>query len=130
MMVYGAGALVTGPFAGRLADPLGHARILKASLWSSGSLLLLLPFAASRPALFVLVFLWAALTQAFWPSAMALLAGLAAPGAAQGRVCPAPALGEPGHGRGPGPGRRHRAPQLHLGVLDGRPHHPRPAPRC
>ncbi len=79
MMVYGAGALVTGPFAGRLADRLGHARILKASLWSSGSLLLLLPFATSRPLLFVLIFLWAALTQAFWPSAMALLADLAAP---------------------------------------------------
>lgn len=79
MMVYGAGALVAGPFAGRLADHLGHARILKASLWTSGSLLLLLPFAASRPALFALIFLWAALTQAFWPSAMALLAGLAAP---------------------------------------------------
>ncbi len=79
MMVYGAGALLTGPFAGRLADALGHARILKASLWSSGALLLLLPFATSRPTLFVLIFLWAALTQAFWPSAMALLAGLAAP---------------------------------------------------
>ena len=79
MMVYGAGALVTGPFAGRLADTLGHARILKASLWSSGGLLLLLPFAASQPALFGLIFLWAALTQAFWPSAMALLTGLAAP---------------------------------------------------
>lgn len=79
MMVYGAGALVVGPFAGRLADTQGHAHILKASLWTSGALLLLLPFATTRPTLLVLIFLWASLTQAFWPSAMALLAGLAAP---------------------------------------------------
>jgi MFS family permease len=79
MMVYGAGALAAGPFAGRLADRLGHVHILKASLWSSGALLLVIPFATSRPTLFALIFLWAALTQAFWPSAMALLADLAPP---------------------------------------------------
>lgn len=79
MMVYGAGALAAGPFAGRLADRLGHVRVLKASLWLSGALMLVLPFAGARPLLFVLIFLWAAFTQAFWPSAMALLADLAAP---------------------------------------------------
>jgi len=79
MMVYGAGALVASPFSGRLADRLGHARVLKASLWASGLLLLILPFATTRPLLFPLIFLWSGLTQAFWPSAMALLTGLAAP---------------------------------------------------
>jgi predicted MFS family arabinose efflux permease len=79
MMVYGAGALVAGPFSGRLADRLGHVRILKASLWSSGLLLLIIPFATTKPLLFALIFLWAGLTQAFWPSAMALLTGLATP---------------------------------------------------
>lgn len=79
MMVYGAGALVAGPFSGRLADRLGHVQVLKASLWSSGALLLVLPFATTKPLLFTLIFLWAGLTQAFWPSAMALLASLAAP---------------------------------------------------
>ncbi|BDU68504.1 MFS transporter [Geothrix oryzae] len=79
MMVYGAGALAAGPFSGRLADRLGHVQVLKASLWSSGTLLLLLPFATARPLLFALIFLWAGLTQAFWPSAMALLADLAPP---------------------------------------------------
>jgi MFS family permease len=53
--------------------------VLKASLWSSGALLLVLPFATTRSLLFALIFLWAALTQAFWPSAMALLTGLAQP---------------------------------------------------
>jgi len=79
MMVYGAGALAAGPFSGRLADRLGHVHVLKASLWSSGALLLLLPFATTKPMLFGLIFLWAGLTQAFWPSAMALLTTLAPP---------------------------------------------------
>ena len=79
MMVYGAGALAVGPFSGRLADQLGHVHVLKASLWTSGALLLVLPFATTRTLLFPLIFLWAGLTQAFWPSAMALLTGLAAP---------------------------------------------------
>ncbi len=79
MMVYGAGALTAGPFSGRLADRLGHVQVLKASLWTSGALLLALPFATTKPLLFSLIFLWAGLTQAFWPSAMALLTGLAPP---------------------------------------------------
>jgi predicted MFS family arabinose efflux permease len=79
MMVYGAGALGAGPFSGRLADRLGHVEVLKTSLWASGALLLVLPFATTRPLLFALIFLWAGFTQAFWPSAMALLTGLAAP---------------------------------------------------
>jgi len=79
MMVYGAGALAAGPFSGRLADRLGHAHVLKASLWSSGALLLVLPYATTKPLLFALIFLWAGLTQAFWPSAMALLTSMARP---------------------------------------------------
>ena len=79
MMAYGAGALVVGPFSGRLADRLGHVHVLKASLWSAGAMLLALPFATTKPLLFALIFLWAGLTQAFWPSSMALLAGLARP---------------------------------------------------
>ncbi|WP_306590151.1 MFS transporter [Geothrix sp. 21YS21S-4] len=79
MMVFGAGALAAGPFSGRLADRLGHGRILKASLWSSGLLLMTLPFARTRPLIFSVIFLWAACSQAFWPSAMALLADLAPP---------------------------------------------------
>lgn len=79
MLVYGAGALVTGPFSGRLADRMGHLRVLKASLWTSGALLMLLPFAGHRWTLYPLIFLWAALSQAFWPSAMALLASVSDP---------------------------------------------------
>ena len=79
MLVYGLGALLAAPVAGRLADRLGHARVLRASLWLSGTALLLLPFVAARPFLYPLIFLWAAFTQAFWPSAMALITSLVAP---------------------------------------------------
>lgn len=79
MMVYGLGCLVASPLAGRLADRLGHARVLQHSLWLSGAALLLLPFASARWLLFPLIFAWAAFTQAFWPSAMALLTTLVAP---------------------------------------------------
>jgi predicted MFS family arabinose efflux permease len=79
MLVYGAGALLTGPFSGRLADRLGHLQVLEGSLWTSGALLMLLPFASGRWLLYPLIFLWAALTQAFWPSAMALLASVSDP---------------------------------------------------
>lgn len=79
MAVYGFGALTASPFAGKLADRLGHARVLRASLWLSGLALLLMPFAGQRVVLYPLIFLWAGFTQAFWPSAMALITGLVAP---------------------------------------------------
>jgi MFS family permease len=79
MMVYGLGCLVAAPFAGRLADRLGHGRILRTSLWLSGVALLVLPFATNRLLLFPLIFAWAAFTQAFWPSSMALISTLVAP---------------------------------------------------
>jgi MFS family permease len=79
MAVYGFGALSAAPFAGKLADRLGHARVLRASLWLSGAALLLMPFVGSRPLLYPLIFLWAGFTQAFWPSAMALITSLVAP---------------------------------------------------
>jgi MFS family permease len=79
MMVYGLGCLVAAPFAGRLADRLGHARVLRSSLWLSGIALLALPFASARWMLFPLIFAWAAFTQAFWPSAMALITTFVAP---------------------------------------------------
>jgi MFS family permease len=79
MLIYGLGCLVAAPFAGRFADRLGHARVLRGSLWWSGLMLMALPFATSRVQLYPLIFLWAAFTQAFWPSAMALIAALVPP---------------------------------------------------
>jgi predicted MFS family arabinose efflux permease len=80
MLVYGAGGLLSAPFSGQLADRVGHSRILRLSLWGSGTMLVLLPLAGDSVLLLPAIFLWAALTQAFWPSSMALLTGLAPPG--------------------------------------------------
>jgi predicted MFS family arabinose efflux permease len=80
LMVYGLGALLTGPLAGWAADRFGHLRVMRMSLWSSGALLVLLPFIQPPWLFHPTVFLWAACTQAFGPSSMALLAGLAGPG--------------------------------------------------
>ncbi|MBI3130274.1 MAG: MFS transporter [Acidobacteria bacterium] len=80
MMVYGLGALTAAPFAGKLADRLGHARVLRASLWLSGGALLVMPLVGNRLLLYPLIFLWAGFTQAFWPSAMALITNLVEPG--------------------------------------------------
>jgi predicted MFS family arabinose efflux permease len=79
MLIYGAGGLLSAPVAGLLADRVGHSRILRISLWGSGALLMVLPFAHGDGALFAAILVWAVLTQAFWPSSMALLAGLAPP---------------------------------------------------
>jgi predicted MFS family arabinose efflux permease len=80
LLGYGIGSLVSAPLAGLVADRVGHGRVLRVSLWGSGVLLMLLPLVKHPAGLLGLVVLWAALTQAFWPSSMALLAGLAGPG--------------------------------------------------
>jgi len=79
MAAYGLGALVTSPFSGRLSDRVGHLRMMKAGLWGSGLALMVLPLVPTRPLLHGLIFLWAAFSQAFWPSSLALLAEVADP---------------------------------------------------
>ncbi len=80
LLVYGAGALVTAPFSGRLADGWGPLRVLRASLWASGGAMMLIPFVRDGWALHLLILAWGAFTQAFSPSALALLASLTEPG--------------------------------------------------
>lgn len=79
MAVYGFGALVASPFSGRLADRIGHRRLLAWSLFTSALTILLIPYTGPRVLLYPLIFLWSALTQAFWPASMALITGLATP---------------------------------------------------
>jgi predicted MFS family arabinose efflux permease len=80
MLVYGAGGLVSAPFAGPLADRIGHGAVLGGSLWGSGAMLMVLPLLGGRPGLLGCIFLWTLFSQAFWPSSMALLTGLVEPG--------------------------------------------------
>lgn len=79
LFLYGTGALAAAPASGRMADTLGHLLTMRASLWGSGALMFLIPLVKGHLILFLLAFLWGALTQAFSPSVLALLASLSAP---------------------------------------------------
>src|ERR1700720_910613 len=71
LFVYGVGAIVAGPFPGRLADRWGAVPLMRASLLLSGVMLLLYPLARSMPAILATTAALAMLTEAFRPAAMA-----------------------------------------------------------
>lgn len=68
--LYGAVALLTGPFAGKLCDRVGPTRLMRASLLVSGATMLVFPLAASFPAMAALTVVWALATEAFRPANM------------------------------------------------------------
>src|SRR5512135_1921419 len=77
--VYGAGALVTAPFAGRLADRHGPRRILELSLFASGTAILLLLAAPGLLGLALAAFLWSVLAEAYRPASVAAVSALVPP---------------------------------------------------
>ena len=74
LFIYGAGAIVAGPLAGRLADRWGSVPLMRASLFASGTMLLLYPLARSFPALIAVTVALAMLTESFRPAAMSFFA--------------------------------------------------------
>lgn len=79
LAVYGAGALLTAPFAGRLADRYGPRRILELSLFASGTAILLLLAAPGFPTLALAAFLWSVLAEAYRPASVAAVSELVPP---------------------------------------------------
>ena len=79
LALFGIGALVAGPFAGRLSDLLGPVRMMRGSLVVSGFLLLLVPFARSLPSIAFLTLLLALAGEAFRPASLSVISHLAAP---------------------------------------------------
>jgi MFS family permease len=77
--LFGIGALVAGPFAGRLADRIGPVRMMKISLLSSGVLLLLVPLARSLASIAALTLLFAFAGEGFRPASLSVISHLAAP---------------------------------------------------
>ena len=77
--LYGAGSLVVSPFLGRLADRVGHVRMMKASLLSSGLVMLAYPLAHSAGAIVAVTIALAVTAEAFRPASLSVLTDLAPP---------------------------------------------------
>ncbi len=79
LFVYGVGAIVAGPIAGRLADRWGTAPLMRASLFLSGAMLLLYPLAHTAPAIIATTAALAMLTEGFRPAAMSFFGEVVEP---------------------------------------------------
>jgi MFS family permease len=71
--VYGATATLTGPIAGKLSDRIGALPIMRVSLLTSGTALLLYPLARTFPAVVGMTIVWAACSEMFRPSSLAAI---------------------------------------------------------
>jgi MFS family permease len=79
LALYGAAAIVAGPFSGRLSDRIGALPIMRTSLLMSGTVLLLFPFARTRLAVYAMTMLWAGCAELFRPASLAAITHLVAP---------------------------------------------------
>jgi MFS family permease len=79
LSLYGAGSLVVSPFLGRLADRVGHVRMMKASLLSSGLVMLAYPLARSPGAIAAVTIALAVTAEAFRPASLSVLTDIAPP---------------------------------------------------
>jgi MFS family permease len=77
--VYGATAILAGPIAGKLSDRIGALPIMRASLISSGTALLVFPFAKSYSAVIAITMVWAACAELFRPASMAAITHVVSP---------------------------------------------------
>lgn len=79
LTIYGIAAIIIAPVAGRLTDRLGGLRIIKLSLFLSGLILLVFPFANSLISIFLMTGVWALVNEAFRPPSMSIIGDLAGP---------------------------------------------------
>ncbi|MBL0212017.1 MAG: MFS transporter [Holophagaceae bacterium] len=78
-IVFGFGAMVAAPLGGWLADRHGPLMVMRTSLLLSGLLMLALPLVRDVPSFFLLIGLWALVSEGFRPASMSILADLAPP---------------------------------------------------
>lgn len=79
LTVYGTGAFITAPFAGRMSDYLGARRVMTLSLLLSGVTLFGLLFLRSYALILPVTFLWAVISEAFRPASLVNIADLVPP---------------------------------------------------
>jgi MFS family permease len=79
LSLYGAASLVVSPILGRLADGVGHVRMMKLSLLSSGLVMLAYPLARSVGGIALVTVALAVTAEAFRPASLSVLTDLAPP---------------------------------------------------
>lgn len=77
--VFGAGSLITAPFAGKLSDALGPFRVMKFALAASGALIFVVPLVRGFGPILAAIFLWSVLAEAYRPASLAVLTDFAPP---------------------------------------------------
>lgn len=73
LTIYGAAALVAAPFSGKLSDLIGPLRVMKLSLWFTGVILVLFPFAQSYPVIIAATIGWSMISESFRPAALSII---------------------------------------------------------
>ena len=73
LFLYGLGAVAAGPLAGRLSDRLGPVAVMKASLFLTGAVLIVFPYARSFGKIAAATMTLAVVNEAFRPASMAVV---------------------------------------------------------
>jgi predicted MFS family arabinose efflux permease len=79
LLFYGLGAIVAGPAAGMLSDRVGPVRLMRASLFLSGLVMLAYPLAKTYAAVAAISAVLAAVNESFRPASMAFMAATVPP---------------------------------------------------
>jgi predicted MFS family arabinose efflux permease len=77
--VYGIGAIITAPLAGRLSDRTGPLLVMKLSLFFSAAILFIFPYAQTLGAILVVTFIWAIVGEALRPASFVIISNVVAP---------------------------------------------------
>lgn len=78
-IVFGLGAMIAAPSGGWLADRFGPLIVMRTSLLLSGLLMLALPMVKDVRSFFLLIGIWALVSEGFRPASMSILTDLAPP---------------------------------------------------
>lgn len=70
---YGLAGFVTSPYAGRLTDRIGPARLMVWALLVAGALMLVIPLLTAYPIMLAAIIVWAAFNEAVRPASFTLL---------------------------------------------------------